>query len=140
MKLLFMFPSAGRGGAEEYALRIASAAIEKGWDVHVGFSDCPQLDSLKYDFESLGVTYHPLTISDEAGGRFVNELRRFIRMAKLVMTLKPDRAHVTLPWPDMGTGPLAALSLLRVPTIVVFQLSPWVVQMSRWARALRGWM
>jgi len=139
MKLLFMVPSTGRGGAEEYALKVATEAISKNWVVSAAFSDCPKLETLKKDFKRLGATYYPLEISDDGRYRFIDELIRFFRMVKLVMKLRPDRAHVTLPWPDRSTGPLVALSVLKVPTLVVFQLGPWVVPMRKWAKLLRVW-
>ena len=36
-RLLQISPSTQRGGVEEYALTIASAALKEGWDVHVAF-------------------------------------------------------------------------------------------------------
>ena len=99
------------GGAEEYALRIASAAIERSWDVHAAFDAGPQMDTLKDDFARLGVTYHPLALPDEARGRFANELKRFVRMAKLLVALRPDPRDECLGTElrgRLGTGALGA--------------------------------
>lgn len=139
MRFLLIFPSAGRGGAEEYALKIASEAVARRWDVHAAFCEGHESELLKVDFKRLGVTYHPLDIADKGQARLIDELTRFFRMAMLIIKLKPDRAHVTLPWPDRCTGPLIALSVLRVPTLVVFQLCPWIVPIKKWVRNLRVW-
>ena len=52
MKLLILFPSPYRGGAEEYALTIASAASQQGWDVHATFPKTDENSSLISDFSA----------------------------------------------------------------------------------------
>ena len=55
MKLLTLFPSNRRGGAEEYALTIACAAVTQGWQAHAAFSRRDETASLIRDSAASGV-------------------------------------------------------------------------------------
>lgn len=58
IKLLKIFPSTIRGGVEEYALKMASAAVGKGWDVHVAFPSRARTTTLRDDFSKIGACCH----------------------------------------------------------------------------------
>jgi glycosyltransferase involved in cell wall biosynthesis len=130
MKLLSMFPSAVRGGAEEYALTIAAAARRAGWEVHAAFPQRPATASLARAFETKGIAYHPLGIAFAPRKRFDllrARIPRFLRTLALVKSLTPDAVHLSLPWPTVGFESLLACGLLRVPTAVVLHLFPHAV-------------
>lgn len=123
MKLLIMFPSTIRGGAEEYALTIASAAAKKGWEVHAAFPKTQETASLILDIEKSGVHYYALNISGSyvQGLKKVGEyLPQLARTIALLLKIKPDTIHLTLPYPDQCLGPLLACGFLRIPTAAVF--------------------
>ena len=69
MKLLIVFPSTLRGGTEEYALTIASGAIQAGWKVHASFPQTPETASLIRDFQAQGIHYDTLDIASVARSR-----------------------------------------------------------------------
>jgi hypothetical protein len=54
MKLLVIFPSTLRGGAEKYTLTIA-AAIKRGWNVRAVFPKTDKTTSLINDFSANNV-------------------------------------------------------------------------------------
>lgn len=121
LRLLQLFPSTIRGGAEEYALSICTAAAEKGWDVHVAFPLRNTTDNLRHDFTAIGACCHTLEIpAEEKNAKHF--LLHFARTLRLLLLLKPDVVHLTLPLPDQGIASMAACALIKVPTIVVFQL------------------
>ncbi len=65
MKLLFIVPSRGRGGAEEYCLKIASGAVQRGWEVHAAVPRTNGTDSIIQDFRAIGIVHHSLNIPEE---------------------------------------------------------------------------
>ena len=69
MKLLILFPSTLRGGAEEYALTVASAAVQAGWNVHAAFPKTHNTGSLIRDFQANGIEYHVLDIASVERGQ-----------------------------------------------------------------------
>lgn len=127
MKLLVMSSSAERGGVEGYALTIGSGAIAEDWDVHAAFPKTPGTASLIQDFVEQGVSYHPLAIDSPnlRRSRAITEyLPHFIRTVLVLLRLRPKVVLIGLPWPDYCLGVLFACALLRMPTVVVFQLVP----------------
>lgn len=127
MKLLFLFPSQSCGGAEAYALTIASTAAKQGWDVHAAFPKTDGTASLIRDFLANSVRYHPLEIGVFENRRLEilkRHVLRFARTVTLLLKLKPDVVQIVLPWPDFGRSSILACGLLRIPTAVVFQLVP----------------
>jgi len=121
IKLLQMFPSTLRGGAEEYALTIGTAAARKGWDVHVAFPRRDRTAALRHDFSDIGACYHSLEIPAEASGR-AQFLIQVVRTLALLLMIKPDAVHLSLPFPDQCMGSMVACALLKIPTVVAFQL------------------
>jgi glycosyltransferase involved in cell wall biosynthesis len=61
MRLLVIVPSRERGGAEGYALKIASAAANE-WEVHAAIPEDEGTASLIADFRTEGITCHPFQI------------------------------------------------------------------------------
>jgi glycosyltransferase involved in cell wall biosynthesis len=144
MKLLLIFPSATRGGVEEYNLTVGSAAARQGWDVHAAFPRTSGTASLIEDFTQNGVHYHPIAIAetehqpDSLGRHFL----RFIRVLTLLLWLRPDVVQVTLPYPIYALAVILACGLLKIPTVVRFGLVPdriWFsdkrIKAYAWARA-----
>ena len=127
MRLLVIFPSANRGGAENYALTIAAAAVKNGWDVQAAFPKTSKTASLIKDFQDNGIVYHPLDIAPVGGHHFKlfrEHLPQFFKTLLLLNKLRPDAVHLNLPWAYYGLDTLLACGLLKIPTIVVFHLFP----------------
>jgi glycosyltransferase involved in cell wall biosynthesis len=148
MRLLVMFPSLARGGTEEYALRIASAARRAGWEVHGGWPDVPAMRSLVTDWKDRGMTYHPLGIPvANDSPRMLTRWHHTARCARTIALLwkvRPKVVLLALPWPTFGLGAIVACALRRVPTMVSFQLVPWpamvigkTLRAYQWARTRR---
>lgn len=123
-KLLILTPTTDRGGAENYALTIAKAAVDDGWDVHVAFQKTGKTNSLIQDFSSNGVTYHSSRIGDgykNQPGK-LDLFFQFLRTLHILLKLKPDVAKVVLPYPNRGFGCIYACGFISIPTVVIFQL------------------
>jgi glycosyltransferase involved in cell wall biosynthesis len=145
MKLLVIFSSTLRGGAEEYALTIATDAAKSGWNVHAAFPETDKTSSLINDFSASNVSCHSLKIAESDNPKLETKKRHFSRLARtliLLLKLKPDVVQIILPWPNYCFGSILACGLLKVPTGVVFQLTPSKFSFSRkmlnayhWARA-----
>jgi glycosyltransferase involved in cell wall biosynthesis len=91
MKLLLLMPSRGRGGAEEYCLRIAPAALEQGWKVHVALPRMPESESLVEDFRKLGANCHPLDVPEDYYVRMEEE-------TELLHKTSQNRSSRSLRW------------------------------------------
>lgn len=127
MRLLIIIPSTLRGGVEEYTLRIASAAVEEGWEVHAAFPNVEGTASLSRDFAANGVTYHPLAIAETEPRRLTRLRKDFphlIRTAALLLRVKPDVVQIVLPYTSYCYGSILACGMLRVPALVRFGLVP----------------
>jgi glycosyltransferase involved in cell wall biosynthesis len=125
MRLLLLFPSIGRGGAEEYALAIGSQASREGWEVHAAFPKREGTASLIADFRKGQMLYHPLEIPEKLVRRFTSAKVTFpqmIRTMVLLIRVRPDVVIVNLPRPDVCMGSIAACAFLKVPTAVIFHL------------------
>ncbi|MGQ4646880.1 glycosyltransferase [Lyngbya aestuarii] len=125
MRVLAIIPSTLRGGVEEYTLRITSAAVKEGWEVHVAFPQTEGTASLIKDFTANGVSYHRLEISESNlhGLAAVRKyLIHFVRTALLLLKVKPNVAQIVLPSITYCLGSILACSLLQVPTLVRFGL------------------
>ena len=137
-----MLPSTQRGGAEEYALTIASAAAQAGWQVSVAFPQTDGTASLQQDFREINIPYYPLAIADMRAQYVGASLLRLSRTIALLLRLKPDVVLMVLPFPSFAFSSLIACGLLSVPTALVFQLVPAKISLSQgrlraytWARA-----
>jgi glycosyltransferase involved in cell wall biosynthesis len=90
-RLLLIIPSAHRGGAEEYTLRIASAAATEHWDVHAAVPMTNGNASLIREFQAKGILLHPLHIPEKHFLRLKEESAR--------ANITFSRANGTLPVP-----------------------------------------
>ncbi|WNZ44002.1 glycosyltransferase family 4 protein [Leptolyngbya boryana CZ1] len=124
MKLLILTPSVKRGGVEEYALTIATNAVQAGWDVHIAFPQTPALSGLIQALESQGACYHRLDIYDTKvyAIRVLDYWANFFKTLFLLLKLKPDAVHFALPDVSACFSSIVACGLLKIPTVVVFQL------------------
>jgi glycosyltransferase involved in cell wall biosynthesis len=144
-KLLLIMPSTLRGGVEEYNLTAARGAITQGWDVHAAFPDRSGTATLIQDFQDSDITYHPLNIAEDEHRlpSVTRHLPRFLRTLRLLTTLKPDIAQVTLPAPDYCLGSILACGILQLPTVVRFglvlpletEINPLRIQAYHWVRS-----
>lgn len=142
LRLLVISPSNERGGAEEYALTLTSAAVEKGWDVHVAFPKREKTAHLVKSFEEKGVNYHPLEIEDSTILKFKTikkYLPHLIQTVSLLLKNKPDVVQIVLPQLDLCLGSILACGLLKIPTGVVFQLAPTPIYYNQARLKLYEW-
>ena len=125
MKLLIIFPSTQRGGAEEYTLKIAEGALQKGWETHTAFPNTSETVSLIDDFTQQNIEYHRLDIADVEGNKFTRlkaSLLRIFKTYRLLLKIKPDVVLLNLPAHHLGFTILWLCGLLKIPTAVVFHL------------------
>ncbi|MBW4578155.1 MAG: glycosyltransferase [Tildeniella nuda ZEHNDER 1965/U140] len=127
MRLLIIASATVCGGAEAYALTIATAAAQAGWDTHAAFPQSEENVSLRQALAANQVFYHRLEITEPLsrgiqamGDAFL----RFKRTRSLLLTLKPDVVLINLPWADHCLGSLLACGQLQIPTAVMFHLIP----------------
>jgi glycosyltransferase involved in cell wall biosynthesis len=127
LRLLVMFPSTERGGTEEYALTIASAAVKQGWDVYAAFPQTNGTASLIQSFKEKGIYYHCLDISEPKNNDKFKILKYIFLLLKTLITIlkiQPDVVQINLPWFDCCFGSILACGFLRIPTVIVFHLFP----------------
>jgi len=126
-KLLMLMPTIQSSGAEEYALVIASAAVNGDWEVQAAFPDVKGTFTLVCDLEAHNIRYCSLDISDTGNPRIETKRKHLLRLLRTLILLrrfKPDAVHIVLLWPSFGLGSILACALLKIPTLVVFQLVP----------------
>jgi len=121
--LLQICPSAITGGAERYAVTIGVAAASEGWEVHAAFPHTSENADLASSFREGAVTTHALD-HRTSGPPLWETAIAARRTAKLLNRVRPNVVHVSLPFPLFARGNLLACALRRVPTVVVFQLTP----------------
>ncbi|MGL6340094.1 MAG: glycosyltransferase family 4 protein [Waterburya sp.] len=145
MKLVIILPSTQRGGAEEYTLKIAQAALEAGWQIDTAFPQTPDTASLIADFKQQNIGYYPLNIADQGQGKLDSikaSLLRLFRTQRLLSQLQPDVVLLNLPAHHLGFMSLWVCGLLQIPTAVVFHLIPFSASFTKsklrayhWAKA-----
>lgn len=148
MKILFITPSLLRGGAEEYLLTIASEAARRGYKAYAVFPRTKKTLSLIEDCKRNNISYYPLFVRRAEQGQskverfFRNYVQQFLKVLLLFVKIKPDVAHISLGWPGVGFGIIMACGLLKLPTVVTFQLIDNVLLFSKnrlkaykWARS-----
>lgn len=142
-RLLILFPSPVRGGAEDYCVTIARGAVSAGWEVHAAFARREAMASIKDDCGALGVRYHPLDVVD-VGPRAERApfLARFTRTWRTLRRIQPSVVLLSLCGVQYGLGPLVTCALCGVPAFVIFHLvrgryrfAPPAQRMRAWARA-----
>lgn len=127
MRALLIIPSQIRGGVEEYTLKIASAAVQAGWDTHVAFPKDEATEALVQDFVTAGVHYHSFKIPEVYIRRLVifkKYLPYFVRTILLLIKVKPDIVQIILPWPNACFASILACGFLKIPTLIRFGLVP----------------
>jgi glycosyltransferase involved in cell wall biosynthesis len=145
MKLLIILPSTQRGGAEEYTLKIAQAALQEGWEIHTAFPQTPDTASLIADFKQQNIDYHPLNTEAQSKGKLASikvSLLRLLKTQRLLSRLQPDVILLNLPAHHLGFISLWLCGLLKIPTAVVFHLIPFAASFNKiklrayhWAKA-----
>lgn len=150
---------------EEYSLDIATVATEQGWEVHMAFPKTEELHSLAAEAVEAGIHYEPLNVAEtQIPGlseisrkeqalfpvlkqlilpRFQFDFRKIphvFRTLSLLRKLRPDAVIIPLPWPDFGMGSMFACALLNIPALVVFQLAPYPLSLSKIKQKLYQWM
>jgi glycosyltransferase involved in cell wall biosynthesis len=135
-------PSTQRGGAEEYALTIAKAAVEQGWTVHAAFPRTEGTAALIQDFQASQVTYHRLVAplgGDAKLSPWLNALWQCFFIVILLLKVRPHVAQITLPSILHSFGSILACSCFKVPTLVVFQLAPTPILLRSHTLKAYGW-
>jgi glycosyltransferase involved in cell wall biosynthesis len=141
MRILFTCPSFGYGGAERYSVAIATAAAGRGHAVSFAAPACAGTEPLFAALAHDAITPYRLTLRapprsrPEALWSTWVELRGAIG---LIRSVAPDAMHVSLPFPTRAPGLQLAAALCRVPTVVVFQVVPEELAVSRARRALKS--
>lgn len=141
MRLLSIFSSTSRGGAENYALTIATAAVQQGWETHVAFPQAQTNASLVQDFQKANVQYHPLDIAEgqRYPSRILDYLSSFLRTIAILIKIKPDVVQITMPWSGYCFSSILACGFLKLPTVIVFQLFPDVAIFPKYKLKLYAW-
>lgn len=157
MKLLIIFPSNKRGGVEEHALTVATTAKIQGWDVEAAFPNIRETSGLIRDLQSANIRYRPLNINETIVFAVSNltellqtlplRLRtwtekplHFLRVFVCLLRSHPDVVMVNLPWANQGFTSLLACAMLNQPTVVVFHLIPWRLEILGLKRKIYGWI
>jgi glycosyltransferase involved in cell wall biosynthesis len=139
-RLLILFPSPLRGGAEEYCLTLAKGAVEKGWNAHAAFVPRQATASLIADFAAAGVQYHPLDVVDVgAKASRAPYLKRVTRTWRLLKKVQPSAVLLQLCGMQYGLGPMLACAVRGVPAAVIFQMvrdGRHFLPPQRWVRAI----
>ncbi|HEY9882703.1 MAG TPA: glycosyltransferase family 4 protein, partial [Thermosynechococcaceae cyanobacterium] len=143
MKLLIITSATVRGGAEEYVLTIATAAVQAGWHTHVALPQADSNASLRQALADHHVSCHPLAIA-EPNSRGIQAMvaafLRSVRTRALLLAVKPDVVLINLPWADHCLGSIVACGWLQIPTAVMFHLlPPEGIPLSRSRRHVYTW-
>lgn len=142
MKLLLLSPSHARGGAEEYLLTIGIAARHRGWSVDAACPLTSQTESLREDFAQIGAHYHRASIAEDPSLKMPGWRGHLVRMGettRILLAVRPDVVHLTLPWMTFSLASILACALLHIPTVVVFQLAPFNVSLPVRQQRLYAW-
>ncbi len=140
-QLLILIPSPGRGGAEDYALKVAVGARQAGWQGVMCCPGAPELDTLARDFEAAGYACQRLDLRYEPWWSVRRKLAgtagSFVATLRLARRCRPDAVFAVMHWPLSMYGALLACAWLRLRTVVSFQLvAPELVVSPRRARAM----
>lgn len=115
-RVLVAIPGREYGGAERYAVRIAAAAAEAGWEVAAAVRPHDAVAPMRRDLRESGVRV--LTM---VRGERLRELPGFLVM---LAVYRPDVVHLSLPWPLVARRLRVACALLGTPTVLVHQVVP----------------
>jgi len=142
MRLLVVFPSRLRGGAEEYALSVGRAGKERGWDVHAAFPRTAMTESLVEDFSNAGIPHHPVSFREVAGSRVRMLARHALNLERAIAILRQIRPDVVLanePWPRALSELVVACGMLGIPTAVVIHMAYGCDRIGRIQLRFRKW-
>lgn len=145
LRLLIVFPSIERGGAEGYALTMARAALHAGWQVEVASPPAEGVRDLLREFEQAGAVWHALRIGRAATlfGRRPRPLvpiLAFIHSLRILWRIRPDALLIVLPGPAACFPTQLAAAALGLPGLCCFQLTPRVPwQPSAFRRCCAAW-
>lgn len=145
MKLLVIFPSMERGGAEGYALTIARGAVKQGHAVAVASPSAPGTAGLVQDFCDAGAVWHALSIGRAATifgrrPRFLVPWIEFYHALRLLRSLRPGVLLIVLPGPAACFAVQMAAAIVGIPAASCFQLTPRVAwQPTSLRRVLLQW-
>jgi glycosyltransferase involved in cell wall biosynthesis len=138
MRLLMVTPTHGRGGAEEYLLAVAKAAVDRGWAVDAALPSTPATDSVFDDLRAAGVHPHPagLRAAPQSRWQIVPALAQDAYWTmRLIRRCGPDRMLLVLPAPQRGLGTMLAAAATGTPCVVTFQVMTSGIEVSpvkRW--------
>jgi glycosyltransferase involved in cell wall biosynthesis len=127
MRLLISSPSPDRGGVEEYALTIATSAVQEGWEVHAAFPQAKETASLTEDFRKKGVHYHPqhIYLNNSRGAKRTGQnFLRLVQAIDLLIKIQPNFVLINLPLPVQCLDLICACALFKIPTAVMFHSIP----------------
>ena len=139
MKVLQIFPSPIRGGAEEQALTVGKGIAKRGHEVHAAFPVTEGTATLVHDYKAGGMSCHHLDIPAGEKG-LKNTLRHCATTLALLERLHPEAVHLGLPYPNQGLGSMLACALFKIPTVCVFHLVNDEICMGAVRRKLYAWM
>ena len=103
-RLLVAIPGGEYGGAERYAVRIAAAAVQDGWEVAAAVRRHDALAAMRRDLRDAGVRVLQMVRGERT--------REFAGFLAMVVANRPDVVHLTLPWP-VGAGRSRGLRTTR---------------------------
>lgn len=141
MRVLEIFSSTIRGGAEEVALTLAKEMVRNRWEVHVAFPHTSQNMQLDSDFNTVGAVTHQLAIEEIPQGKYgtVKIILRSLYTAWLILRNKPSLVVIHLPWQDHAMPAILACALLDQPAVLMFHLAPLPIKIFEKRRNLIKW-
>jgi glycosyltransferase involved in cell wall biosynthesis len=140
--MLILVPATIRGGNEEYALTIGSAAVDRGYAVWAAFPQRDDMLSVREDFLRSGVKCVDVDISEEWNRPrlgTLGDIRRLVRILPTLLRIRPHVAHLALSSPIYGFALLVGCAMLRIPALAVFQFVPYRVFIPSWKQAIYRW-
>lgn len=146
MKILFVIPSKGFGGAELFAVNLASYLSNNGFYPVIAFENCRENQKLLQECQSRQIRFIHTEIAELNVNSFPfkeqwRSFLRVIRFSWLLFKEKPDQVLIPLPWPVFGKSLVFTCGLWKKQTTVVFQLAPRIFKIPplikkalRWAK------
>lgn len=133
MKILYILPSKGRGGCEEYAINLAESSARNHDKIAVAIPFVEETQTIIEDLKKAKVCVIPLNSDFFFNEDNLNKKRLIYNLwltIKILLSFQPQVVHIILPWPLRVKGILFSLRLLRIRTVVTFQLFPYKFELS----------